>query len=123
MSKEKYTLQKLPFIVPTEDGKYIGEHFGRATHDKDGFSLAHMKAPAGWKEPFQCPEFAEYTLVISGKKQIQIDEEIIVLNPGESIRIEKGIRVRYSNPFDTVCEYISICTPSFDFTKVHREED
>ena len=118
----KYSLQKKPFIVPTDDGKYIGEHFGNATMNLDGISLAHMKAPAGWSEPFQCPEFAEYTLVISGRKQIQIEDEIIVLGPGESIRIESGVRVRYSNPFDEICEYVSICSPAFDFQKVNRED-
>lgn len=118
----KYKLQKNPFVVPTEDGKYIGEHFGKASQDLDGLSLAHMKAPAGWSEPFQSPEFAEYTLVVSGRKQIEIEDEIIQLGPGESIRIEPGVRVRYSNPFDETCEYISICTPAFDFEKVHREE-
>lgn len=118
----KYRLQKNPFVVPTEDGKYIGEHFGKASQDLDNLSLAHMKAPAGWSEPFQCPEFAEYTLVVSGRKQIEIDDEVIILGPGESIRIESGVRVRYSNPFAEPCEYISICTPAFDFEKVHREE-
>ena len=28
MAKKNYTLQKNPFVVPTDDGKYIGEHFG-----------------------------------------------------------------------------------------------
>lgn len=28
MSSKKYTIQKSPFIVPTNDGKHIEEHFG-----------------------------------------------------------------------------------------------
>jgi hypothetical protein len=59
-------------VVPTSDGKYIGEHFGNASENFDNLSLAHMKAPANWTEPFQCPEFSEYTLVISGKKTNRI---------------------------------------------------
>jgi mannose-6-phosphate isomerase-like protein (cupin superfamily) len=122
--RKKVFIQRKPFVVPTSDGKYIGEHFGNASENFDNLSLAHMKAPANWTEPFQCPEFSEYTLVISGKKQIELPEgEIVVLGPGESIRIEAGIRVRYSNPFDEVCEYISVCNPGFDFTKANRDED
>jgi ethanolamine utilization protein EutQ len=119
---KKYTIQKSPFVVPTTDGKTIKEHHGNATTGNSEISIAHMIAPSGWSEPFQSPEFEEYTFVISGKKQFIIDGEIIILEAGESIKIEANTRVQYSNPFDQVCEYIAICKPAFDFTKVHREE-
>jgi ethanolamine utilization protein EutQ len=119
---KKYFIQKSPFVVPTTDGKLIEEHHGKATTDNSEISIAHMIAPSGWSEPFQTPEFDEYTYIISGKKQFIIDDEIVILEAGQSIKIEKNTRVQYSNPFDTVCEYIAICTPAFDFTKVHREE-
>ena len=120
---KKYTLQKSPFIVPTTDGKLIEEHHGLASTANPSISIAHMIAPAGWSEPFQTPEFEEYTYIISGKKQFIIEDEIIVLEAGQSIKIEKNTRVQYSNPFEAPCEYIAICTPAFDFTKVHREEE
>lgn len=123
MPKNKYTLQKSPFVVPTEDGKYIGEHFGLASTGNDAISIAHMKAPVDWSEPFQTPDFEEYTLVISGKKQIEVDEKTLVLEAGESIKINAGTRVRYSNPFDNVCEYVSICTPAFNMDSVNREKE
>jgi ethanolamine utilization protein EutQ len=119
---KKYTIQKSPFIVPTTDGKIIREHHGNATTNNAEISIAHMIAPVGWSEPFQTPEFEEYTFVISGKKQFIIEGEIIILEAGQSIKIEKYTRVQYSNPFDEVCEYIAICKPAFDFIKVHREE-
>ncbi|CAM1346749.1 cupin domain-containing protein [Tenacibaculum crassostreae] len=121
MSK-KYTIQKAPFVVPTTDGKLIEEHFGNATDQNSKISIAHMVAPAGWSEPFQTPEFEEYTYIIRGKKQFNIDGEIVVLEAGQSIKIEKNIRVQYSNPFDEECEYIAVCLPAFSMDLVHRED-
>ena len=119
---KKYIVQKSPFVVPTTDGKLIEEHFGTASQDSK-ISIAHMVAPPKWSEPFQTPEFDEYTYIIKGKKQFNIDGEVLVLEAGQSIKIEKNTRVQYSNPFEIACEYIAICTPAFDFTKVHREEE
>ncbi len=119
---KKYLIQNSPFIVPTTDGKRIEEHHGMASTKNEAISIAHMIAPPYWKEPFQTPEFEEYTYIISGKKQFIIEDETILLEAGQSIKIEKNTRVQYSNPFDEKCEYIAICIPAFDFTKVHREE-
>ena len=116
-----FDMQRSPFVVPTDDGKLIEEHYGNASIASE-LSLAHMVAPAGWGEPFQTPDFDEYTYVIKGKKKIEVAGEQIVLSPGESIRIKKGMRVRYSNPFEEPCEYLAICLPAFDIQKAHREE-
>ena len=117
---KKYSIQKSPFIVPTTDGKLIEEHFGLASIQSE-LSIAHMVAPPKWSEPFQTPEFDEYTYVIKGKKQFIIEGDTIVLEAGESIKIEKGTRVQYSNPFDEACEYLAICLPAFSMDLVHRE--
>ena len=120
---KKYTLITNPFIVPTTDGKVIKEHFGNATTGDSEISIAHMVAPPGWSEPFQTPEFDEFTFIIKGKKQFIIEDDVVILEAGQSIKIEKNTRVQYSNPFETACEYIAICTPAFSPNKVHREED
>jgi ethanolamine utilization protein EutQ len=117
-----YKVQKTPFIVPTTDGKRIEEHFGKATDGNAAISIAHMVAPPGWSEPFQTPEFDEFTFIISGKKQFIIEGEQIVLEAGQSIKIERNTRVQYSNPFTEVCEYIAICTPAFSMNLVNRED-
>jgi len=70
MSQKKYTIQDNPFVVPTTDGKIIKEHFGKTTDGNSEISIAHMKAPAGWSEPFQTPEFDEFTFIISGKNNL-----------------------------------------------------
>ncbi len=119
--KKTYHIQKSPFIVPTTDGKLIEEHFGLATINSD-ISIAKMIAPPKWSEPFQSPEFDEYTYIISGKKQFVVEDEVIVLSTGESIKIDKGTRVQYSNPFDEACEYISVCMPAFSIDLVNRED-
>ncbi|RIA08949.1 Cupin domain-containing protein [Flavobacteriaceae bacterium MAR_2010_72] len=121
MKQKQYSVQNSPFIVPTTDGKIIKEHFGLATDGNSKISIAHMVAPAGWSEPFQTPEFDEFTFVIKGKKQFIIEGETIVLEAGQSIKIEKNTRVQYSNPFTEPCEYLSICTPAFSMDLVNRE--
>ena len=120
---KKYTIQTSPFVVPTTDGKLIEEHFGQASHQNSDISIAHMIAPPKWKEPFQTPEFDEYTYIIKGKKQFIIEGETVVLEAGQSIKINKHTRIQYSNPFDESCEYLAICLPAFSIDAVHREEE
>lgn len=122
MSDKRYKIQTSPFMVPTKDGKIIKEHFGRATDGNSQLSIAHMIAPAGWSEPFQIPEFDEYTFIISGKKQFIIEDETIILSAGESIKIEKNTRVQYSNPYTEPCVYLAICLPAFSMDLVNREQ-
>lgn len=121
--KKKYQVQANPFIVPTTDGKHIAEHWGNATDGNSQLSIAHMIAPPGWKEPFQTPAFDEYTFIIKGKKQFIIETETVVLEAGQSIKIDKNTRIQYSNPFTEPCEYIAICTPAFSMELVNREQD
>ena len=119
---KKYTIQNTPFVVPTTDGQIIKEHFGNATSGGSQISIAHMTAPAGWSEPYQTPEFDEYTFIISGKKQFIIDHETIILEAGQSIMVHKNTRVQYSNPFTEPCIYLAICRPAFSIELVNREE-
>lgn len=117
-----YLIQTSPFVVPTTDGKLIEEHFGAIASQQSDISIAHMIAPPHWSEPFQTPDFDEYTYIIKGKKQFIVDGEKIILEAGQSIRISKGTRVQYSNPFEESCEYIAICKPAFSMDLVNREE-
>jgi hypothetical protein len=69
MSK-KYKIQANPFVVPTNDGKLIEEHWGNSTGNSN-ISIAHMVAPSGWSEPHQTPDFDEFTLIIKGKNNLK----------------------------------------------------
>ena len=117
----KYEIQKDPFIVPTNDGKLIEEYFGKTSKNVGDFSVAHMIAPPCWAEPFHTPMFDEITFIVNGKKQLEIDDEKIVLKKGESICVKKGTRVKYSNPFEEEVEYLSFCVPAFSIDRVNRE--
>lgn len=119
---KQYFIQKKPFIVPTNDGKLIEEHFGKAANGESSISIAHMVAAPHWSEPFQVPEFDEYTYIIKGRKQFIINDEKVILEKGQSIKIMKNARVQYSNPFDEPCEYIAICLPAFTIETANREE-
>jgi mannose-6-phosphate isomerase-like protein (cupin superfamily) len=98
----------------------IEEHFGLARILFE-LSIAHIVAPPNWSELFQTLEFDEYTYIIKGKKQFNIDGGIIILETGQSIKIEKGARIRYPNPFEMECEYLVICLPAFSMDLVKRE--
>ncbi|PSR56687.1 cupin [Adhaeribacter arboris] len=119
--EQKYFKQTKPFRVPTIDNKLIEEHFGLASTRSAKFSIAHMIAPPHWSEPHQEPEFDEITIVIRGRKQIEVDGEVIELTAGETLLVKSGARVKYSNPFDEETEYWSVCVPAFDISTVHRE--
>ncbi len=118
----KFILRTDPIRIPTTDGKLIEEHFGRASTSHQSFSLARMVAPPGWAEPAQKPEFDELTILISGRKKIEVDGREVILEANQSLLVEKGCRVRYSNPFDEPAEYWSVCMPAFSPDTVHREE-
>jgi mannose-6-phosphate isomerase-like protein (cupin superfamily) len=117
-----YFKQDSPLVVPTEDGKLIEEHTGIPSTGSKEISVARMVAPPGWSEPAQQPEFDEYTLMIRGRKRVEVDGETVELGPGESLYVQAGTRVRYANPFDEPAEYWSVCRPAFSPERVHREE-
>ena len=119
----KYKIQETAFVVPTTDGKLIEKHFGKATDGNSAISIAHMVVPPGWSEPFQTPNFDEFTYIIKGEKQFIIENKKIVLESGQSIKICKNTRIQYSNPFGEPCEYLAICTPAFSLENVNREKN
>lgn len=123
MMAKKYVLQTQPFQVPVPGNKLILEHFGQATTGEKRFSIARMVAPSGWSEPHQTPEFDEVTLMLRGRKQIEIDGETVTLDAGQSILIKAGARIRYSNPYPEENEYVSFCMPAFSAENVHREAE
>ena len=122
MTNANFIHQKNPSKIPVPDLKLIEEHFGNIATSNPNISIAHMIAPPGWSEPHQTPEFDEYTLMVKGKKLLEIDGEQIELSAGQSLLIKKGVRVRYSNPFAEEAEYWAICMPAFHPDLVHREE-
>jgi mannose-6-phosphate isomerase-like protein (cupin superfamily) len=114
--------QKAPFVVPTDDGKLIEEHFGFASERQGDMSIAHMIVPPQWSEPAQTPEFDEFTLMVRGRKMIEVDGNTVELTAGESLLVPRGSTVRYSNPYEEEAEYWSVCLPAFTPERARREE-
>jgi quercetin dioxygenase-like cupin family protein len=115
-----------PTRIPVPGGKVIEEHVGSVTTPDAGLqasvSVAHMKAPAGWSEPFQTPEFDEITLVLGGLVLVDHDGGTLEVPAGQSVITRGGERVRYSCGPDGA-EYVAVCLPAFSPDSVHREDE
>lgn len=110
-----------PTRVPVPGGKIIDEYVGRATTGTAEVSVAHMKAPAGWDEPAQTPEFDEVTLVLAGAVVVEHDDGELVVPAGQAVLTRAGERVRYRVGQDGA-EYVAVCLPAFGPDLAHREE-
>lgn len=115
-------LNDTPSIIDVPGGKVIAEHVGRVATATDGMSVAHMKAPGGWSEPAQVPDFDEVTLVVAGTVIVEHDGGTSEIGVGASITTRAGERVRYSAGPEGA-EYVAICTPAFSPETVHRQEE
>ena len=110
-----------PSRIPVPGGKVIDEYVGRASSSTPEVSVAHMKAPAGWEEPAQTPEFDEVTLVLAGSVVVEHDECTLTVPAGQAVITRAGERVRYSAGPEGA-EYVAVCLPAFDPELAHREE-
>lgn len=115
------TLITTPVIVEAagEPPKTIREFIGRASTETSDVSIAWMTSPPGWSEPFQRPEFDEYTIVIHGSIEVEHDGGTVVVKAGEAIAVSAGERIRYSTPEGA--DYLAVCLPAFSPDTVHRE--
>ncbi len=121
--KGGYRLLKEGSRIPAEGGKLIQEFVGRVAGGEERFSVAQLVAPPGWSEPAQRPRFHEITLMLSGRKRVEVDGEAIELGPGEVLVVYAGSRVRYANPFHEPAVYWSVCLPAFSAELANREEE
>jgi len=101
--------------------KIIDEYIGRLNTGEDRISVAHMRSPAGWEEPGQTPEFAEYTIVFRGTLLVRHRDGVFEVRAGQAVIAHPGEWVQYSTPLEDT-EYIAICAPAFSPATVHRDE-
>ena len=111
-----------PARIPVPGGKVIDEYIGRVASSTPDVSVAHMRAPAGWSEPAQAPEFDEFTVVLRGSLRVEHDGGAIDVAAGQAVVTEAGERVRYSVGPDGA-EYVAVCVPAFAPDLAHREDD
>jgi len=108
--------------IPVPGNKIVDEHIGVVSTGERRLSVAHMQAPGEWSEPFQTPEFDEFTVVLSGSLLVEHGEgERTVVSAGESVKAVAGERIRYSTGPEGA-EYIAVCLPAFTPETVHRDE-
>jgi hypothetical protein len=100
--------------------KLIEEYAGRVNTGEQRLSVARMRSPAGWSEPFQRPEFDEWTLVLDGAVHVEHDEGVLVVPAGAAVLCRAGERIRYFTPDGAA--YVAVCLPAFTPDSVHREE-
>ena len=62
-----------PTVIPAagEPPKIIEEFIGRVNSGTANISIAKMTSPSGWSEPWQTPEFDEYTIVLRGELRVE----------------------------------------------------
>ncbi|MFZ5852739.1 MAG: cupin domain-containing protein [Actinomycetota bacterium] len=109
-----------PTRIPVPGGKVIDEYVGRVTSGTTAVSVAHMRAPAGWAEPAQTPEFDEVTLVLAGTVLVAHDGGELAVHAGQAVCTRAGERVRYRAGAEGA-EYVAVCLPAFAPDLAHRE--
>ena len=103
-----------------EPPKLIDEHVGRVNTGEERVSVAHMRSPSGWSEPFQTPEFDEWTIVLEGSLSVEHDGGVLYVGAGQAVQAKAGEWVRYKTPHGA--KYVSVCLPAFTPGSVHRDE-
>jgi quercetin dioxygenase-like cupin family protein len=101
--------------------KRIEEYVGRVNSGHGEISVARMKAPQGWVEPGQRPEFREITLVLRGLLRVEHEAGALEVREGQAVITEPQEWVRYSTPERGGAEYVAICLPAFSPATVHRD--
>jgi len=110
-----------PAVIPVPGGKTIEEYVGRASSGDEAVSVAHMFAPAGWDEPFQAPEFDEFTVVLEGELLIDFDDTTAAVTAGQAVITRAGERIRYRTTHGA--RYVAVCLPAFDLELAHRDDN
>ena len=109
--------------VPVPGGKVIDEYVGRVNTGEAAVSIAHMIAPAGWTEPFQTPEFDEYTLVLRGRVLVDTPTGTVEVSAGQAVVTRAGERIRYATGPDEGAEYVAVCRPAFATELARRDPE
>lgn len=112
-----------PTRIPVPGQKRIEEYIGHVNTGTASMSVAHMVAPPQWGEPYQMPDFDEVTIVLRGTMRVEHAGGVTDVNAGETVLVERGHRIRYSNPFDEETEYWAVCVPAFTPDAAHRDAE
>lgn len=97
-------------------------HGGVATKDSKLSAVQEIITAPSMANPWRCPEFTEYILMISGEAHVEHGSagKTEIVKKGCGVYLPKGCRVRVNYPGPA--EAIAICLPSFSPEIEHREE-
>ena len=70
--------------------KLIDEYIGRVNSQTADVSIARMQSPSGWQEPWQTPEFDEYTVVLRGILLVETKDGINDVRAGQAVITRKN---------------------------------
>jgi ethanolamine utilization protein EutQ (cupin superfamily) len=101
--------------------KRIEEYFGRVNTETESVSVAVMTSPAGWREPGQCPEFDEYTVVLEGSLHVEHEGGLLEVHAGQAVLTRGGEWIRYATPEGA--RYVAVCLPAFSLETAHRDAE
>jgi len=113
------TLIPQPTTIRVPGDKRIDEYIGHVNSATPAVSVAHMRSPAGWTEPGQCPDFDEFTIVLNGTLRVEHEGGVQEVHAGQAVVAHQGEWVRYSTPGGA--EYIAVCLPAFTLEGAHRD--
>lgn len=102
-------------------GLTIREFFGGVATKNAALSAVHetVTEPA-MSNPWRCPEFVEYILVVEGEMQVDHNQGTIIAKAGTGVYFPAGCRVRVN--FPGPAQVCAICTPAFSPDTEHRLE-
>ena len=89
--------------------KVIEEFTGLASGGEERVSVARMRSPAGWRKAGQCPEFDEYTVVLSGVLRVEMNEGTLHVGPHQAALVRSGEWAGYLTPGEA--EYMPVFSP------------
>jgi quercetin dioxygenase-like cupin family protein len=99
--------------------KQIREVAGHVNTGDGRLSIAHMTSPPGWSEPWQRPDFDEWTYVLAGSVVVEHEGGSFEVTARQGVHTHAGERVRYSTPGGA--DYVAVCLPAFSPDTVHRD--
>lgn len=99
----------------------ITEYFGNVASSNSTLSACVAKVVEPCSEAWQCPEFAEWVLVLHGTLHLQHADGTTIIPAGSGVYLEANERVKWVWP--EACTYVPICMPAFTPDGCWREQE
>lgn len=85
---------------------------GGTNETAGAFSLVKVACPPGTGAPPHAHAETEHFHVLQGQLTVQLRDQTIKLNPGDTIHIPSGVPHGFSNRADDETDFLSVATPA-----------